>query len=327
LRAVVIGVDGTLDLREVPDPVLGSHGLLIDVAAAGVNRADLAQREGRHDPTLAPASGGALIAGMDAAGVIVQIGESVTRFRVGERVMGLLAGGYAERAVLDSRLAISVPDGWSLVEGAAAVSGLQTEYDALVNAGQLNAGEVVVIHGASTPVGLTGIQIARHLAAGLVIATIRTARADAEVRRAGADLVIHTSVQALPDAVQASSQHRGADVIIDHVGGDSLSDSVRSLAIGGRLVSVGRLAGATGQLDLEALAYKRARIVGVTFRTRSIAEHSQIARGVTERLLPAMTRGELRPIIDHTYPLHRAAEAHARMATNRHRGKLVLTVP
>jgi NADPH:quinone reductase-like Zn-dependent oxidoreductase len=138
------------------------------------------------------------------------------------------------------------------------VSGLQTEYDALVNAAQLNAGEVVVIHGASTPVGLTGIQIARYLAAGLVIATIRTPRAAAEVRRAGADLVIHTSRQTLPDAVQASTQRRGADVIIDHVGGDSLSDSVRSLAIGGRLVSVGRLAGATGQLDLEALAYKRA---------------------------------------------------------------------
>lgn len=327
MKAMVIETDGTLALREVPEPTPGPHEVLIDVAAAAVNRADLAQREGRHDPGLAPAADRAPIAGMDAAGVVAQLGDCVTRFRVGDRVMGLLAGGYAERAVLDSRLAIPVPDAWSLVEAAAAVSGLQTEYDALVNAAQLRFGEVLVIHGASTPVGLTGIQIARHLGAGIIIATIRTPRAHAEVVSAGADVVVHTSRQSLPDVVQAASPSRAADVIIDHVGGDSLRDCVRSLAIEGRLVSVGRLAGTTGQLDLESLAYKRARIIGVTFRTRSIAQYGEIASGLTERLLPAMARGELRPIIDRTYPLHRAADAQARMATNEHRGKLVLTIP
>ncbi len=325
MRAVVIRDDGTLRVCDVAEPRPGPHDLLIDVAAAGVNRADLAQREGRHDP--AAARPRPLVAGMDAAGVIVRAGAEVAGFRAGDRVMGLLAGGYAERALLDARLAILVPEAWDLVEAAAAVSGLQTEYDALVNAAELERGGAVVIHGASTPVGLTGIQIARHLGAGLVVATIRTPRAHAEVISAGADVVVHTSREPLADAVLAATAGRGADVIVDHVGGELLGECVRALAVGGRLISVGRLAGATGLLDLELLAYKRASIVGVTFRTRSIAERAAIARGVARDLLPAMARGGLRPIVDRTYPLARAAEAQARMATDAHRGKLVLTVP
>ena len=263
---------------------------------------------------------------MDAAGVVAQVGADVETIRTGDRVMGLVAGGYAQRAVLDARLAIPVPGTWSLVEAAAAVSGLQTGYDALVNAAGLAPGEVVVVQGASTPVGLTGIQIARHLGAGMIMGTIRTGRAHAQVVSAGADLVIHTTSESVADAVLKATGGRGADVIVDHVGGDTVPDAIRSLAIEGRLVSVGRLAGAKGELDLESLAYKRARIVGVTFRTRSLAQYAQIARAVGENLLPAMERGELRPIIDRTYPLDRAAEAQAFMAADEHRGKLVLTV-
>jgi NADPH:quinone reductase len=326
VKAVVIAADGTLRVADVAEPRPGPHEVLVDVAAAAVNRADLAQRKGRHEPGPGKAGDGARIAGMDAAGVVAEVGAEVDTIRTGDRVMGLVAGGYAQRAVLDARLAIPVPGTWSLVEAAAAVSGLQTGYDALVNAAGLAPGEVVVVQGASTPVGLTAIQIARHLGAGMIMGTIRTGRAHAQVVSAGADLVIHATSESVADAVLKVIGGRGADVIVDHVGGDTLPDSIRSLAIEGRLVSVGRLAGPTGELDLESLAYKRARIIGVTFRTRSIAQYAQIARAVGENLLPAMERGELRPIIDRTYALDRAAEAQAFMAADEHRGKLVLTV-
>ena len=254
MKAVVIAADGALRVADVAEPRPGPHEVLVDVAAAAVNRADLAQRAGRHEPGPGSAGDGARIAGMDAAGVVAQVGADVETVRTGDRVMGLVAGGYAQRAVLDARLAIPVPGTWSLVEAAAAVSGLQTGYDALVNAAGLAPGEVVVVQGASTPVGLTGIQIARHLGAGMIMGTIRTGRAHAQVVSAGADLVIHTTSESVADAVLKATGGRGADVIVDHVGGDTLPDAIRSLAIEGRLVSVGRLAGAKGELDLESLA-------------------------------------------------------------------------
>ena len=326
MKAVVIAADGALRVADVAEPRPGPHEVLIDVAAAAVNRADLAQRAGRHEPGPGSAGDGARIAGMDAAGVVAQVGADVETIRTGDRVMGLVAGGYAQRAVLDARLAISVPGTWSLVEAAAAVSGLQTGYDALVNAAGLAPGEVVVVQGASTPVGLTGIQIARHLGAGMILGTIRTGRAHAQVVSAGADLVIHTTSESVADAVLKATGGRGADVIVDHVGGTRFpTRSARWRSRAGWSASAGSPA-RRGELDLESLAYKRARIVGVTFRTRSLAQYAQIARAVGENLLPAMERGELRPIIDRTYPLDRAAEAQAFMAADEHRGKLVLTV-
>jgi NADPH2:quinone reductase len=240
--------------------------------------------------------------------------------------MGFVSGGYAELALLDHRLAIPVPSGWSVVEGAAAVAGLMTEHDALVRTAHLRAGEAVVVHGAGAPVGLTGVQLAVFLGARPVIATTRGDRADDLVLAAGADLVVHTARESFADRVLAATGGVGADVIVDHVGGPYLEDSIRCLAVEGRLVSVGRLGGDTGRLDLEQLAYKRARVIGVTFRTRSLEQHAEIARGVVEDLLPAMQQGSLRPIVDRAYPLARAMDAHARMAANEHRGKIVLVI-
>lgn len=262
---------------------------------------------------------------MDAAGVVIEVGERAATVNVGDRVMGLVSGGYAERAVLDSRLAIPAPSTWTLVEAAAAVSGLLTAYDALVNAAQLLAGESVVILGASAPVGLTAVQLAKHLDAGRVIGAARTDRLEDLILAAGAERVVLTARHRFADQVFEATDGRGADVIIDLVGGRYLVDSIRCLAIEGRLISVGRLGGDTGSLDLELLAYKRARIIGVTFRTRSREQHAAITRGVTHDLLPAIQTGALRPIIDRTYPLEQATEAQARMAANRHRGKIVLT--
>jgi NADPH2:quinone reductase len=324
VRAVLITPDSGLELVEVEVPRPGSREVVIEVGAASVNRADLAHREGRHDPGLTPAEG-PTIAGMDAAGVVVEAGERAACVKVGDRVMGLVSGGYAERAIVDSRLAIPVPERWTLVEAAAAVSGLLTAYDALVNAAHVRAGESVVVLGASSPVGLTTVQLAKHLGARPVIGTARSHRREDLVLAAGAERVLVTAGARFADQVLDATGGRGADVVIDHVGGPYLADSIRSLAIEGRLISVGRLGGNTGPLDLELLAYKRARIIGVTFRTRSLEQSAEIARGVTHDLLPAMQAGALRPIIDRTYPLEQAAEAQARMAANHHHGKIVLT--
>jgi NADPH2:quinone reductase len=324
VRAVAITPNSGLELVEVEVPRPGLREVVIEVGAASVNRADLAHREGRHDPGLAPARG-LSVAGMDAAGVVVEIGERAAPVSVGDRVMGLVSGGYAERAILDSRLAIPVPKSWTLVEAAAAVSGLMTAYDALVNAAQARAGQSVVILGASAPIGLTTVQLAKHLGARPVIGTARSARREDLVLAAGAERVLMTAGSRFADQVLDATDGRGADVIIDHVGGPYLADSVQSLAIEGRLISVGRLGGNTGPLDLELLAYKRAQIIGVTFRTRSLDQYAEIARSVTHDLLPAMQAGALRPIIDRTYPLEQAAQGQARMAANHHRGKIVLT--
>jgi NADPH:quinone reductase len=321
---VVITPNGGLELVDVEVPRPGLREVVIEVGAASVNRADLAHREGRYDPGLTPAER-PTIAGMDAAGVVVEAGERAATVSVGDRVMGLVSGGYAERAILDSRLAIPVPESWTLVEAAAAVSGLLTAYDALVNAAHLHAGESVVILGASTPVGLTGVQVAKHFGARPVIGTARSNHREDLVLAAGAEHVVLTAQYRFADQVLDATDGRGADVIIDQVGGPYLADSIRSLAIEGRLISVGRLGGDTGPLDLELLAYKRAQIIGVTFRTRSLEQHAEIVRSVTHDLLPAMQTGALRPIIDRTYPLEQAAEAQARMAGNHHRGKIVLT--
>ncbi len=201
------------------------------------------------------------------------------------------------------------------MEAAAAVSGLLTQHHALVRAAGLRAGESVLVHGASAPVGLTAVQLAAFLGARPVLATSRTGRADDLIARAGAGVVVHTAHEPLAERVLAATGGAGVDVIVDHVGGPSLADSVRCLAVGGRLISVGRLGGERAELDLELLAFKQARIIGVTFRTRTLEQHAEIVRGVIDDLLPALDRGHLRPFVDRTYPLAEAmdgAGAHGR---------------
>ena len=264
MMAMVITAGGSSSLpggRSRPGP----PELLLAVGATSVNRADLAHRAGRHDPGLS--RDGPPIAGMDAAGTVIEVGPAVRDVGVGDRVMGLVGGGHAELALLDHRLAVPVPHGWTDVDAAAAVSGLLTQHHALVHAAGLRAGESVLVHGASAPVGLTAVQLAAFLGARPVLATARTGRADALIARAGADVVVHVAREPFVERVLAATGGAGVDVIVDHVGGPSLADSVRCLPVGGRLISVGRLGGEVAELDLEQLAFKQARIIGVTFRT------------------------------------------------------------
>ncbi len=241
MRAVLIrpGPEGgRLELTELPIPRPGPGQLLVRVHAASVNRADLAQRQGGHTPGIA--AGGPLVAGLDAAGEVTDVGAGVDRFAPGDRVMAMAAGGYADYITVDARIAIPVPDPVSSIDAAAAVIALMTEHDALVRTGGLRAGQAVLIHGAGSGVGRTAVQLAAHLGAHPIITTVRRPDADDELRALGATDVLTTDGPDLAQAVLDRTEGRGVDLVVDHVGAPLLGASLRALAIGGHLVSVGR---------------------------------------------------------------------------------------
>lgn len=320
MRAMVIRPDeDTLQLRDVPPPEPGERELLVAVEASGVNRADLLQRRGKYEQAAFSDVGGVRIAGMEAAGEVVGLGRGVTGFKIGDRVMGICAGGCAEFVTLDQRLALPVPDHLDQVSAGALPLGLMTEYDALANAGRLRAGETVLVTAASSGVGLIGIQVARALGAGRVLATVRSGDGRAAVLECGADEAIDVGEEwpaSIPDV----------DVAIDHVGGPALTSLLAGLNVGGRLVSVGRLGGRSGELDMNLLARDRLHLIGVTFRTRTRTDVAEIAAGAARDLGDPLRAGALRPVVTRTFPLAEALTAQEFARGPRPPGKVVITV-
>jgi len=325
MKAIVIELgtqEPELVMRDIPAPVTGAGQVKIRVHAASVNRADLAQRAGTHHAA-APGSG-PIVAGLDAAGDVVEVGAGVSGVQVGDRVMTLVAGGLSEQVVVEAALAVPIPPAWTYAEGAAGILGLLTEHNALRTAGGLQPGESLLIHGAASAVGLQGVQLARHLGAGLIIATTRTDRATELLLAQGADHVVVVEAAGFADRVLALTDDRGVDVIIDHVGGPYLADSVRCAAIRGRLVSVGRLGGGQGALDLEAVALKRLSLVGVTFRTRDAREKAELVAALRSEI--DLDLEVLRPRIDRILPWTQARQAQDLLTENCHLGKVVLAL-
>jgi NADPH2:quinone reductase len=316
---------GHLELADVDDPRAGPGRVVIAVRAASVNRADLLVRQGTYD-----ARGTALpIGGLDCAGEVVGVGSGVTHLAPGDRVMSMAGGAYAERVAVDARRPVPLPTSWSFAQGAAAITGLLTEHDALTTGGGLHAGESVVILGAASGVGLLGVQVARRLGARAVIAVIRRGRPAAEelLERLGAThVVVAGDAGTFAGAVADATDAQGADVVIDHVGGPWLAETVGCLAPYGRVVNIGRLGGTTGDLDLGALAAKRARIIGSTFRIRSEDQVAEIVSRLRADLGAALAAGEITAPVDRTFPLAQADAAHEHMARNEHFGKIVLEV-
>jgi NADPH2:quinone reductase len=315
---------GKLELRDVPKPEPGPEELLMRVIAAGVNRADIYQVRGTYDPTKKPAD--EIIAGGEAVGEVVGIGKNVSGFALGDRIMGMCKGGYAEFTTLDYRLVLPVPARLSWEEAASIPAAYMTEHNALITNGRLQAGETVVINAASSGVGVSAIQIAKLCGAKIVIGITSTPAKIAALKAYGMDLGINYRTENFADPVVAATKGNGADVIIDHVGGPFLKENLRCMAVKGRLVSVGRLGGMTAELDLELMAYKRLQLIGVTFRTRTVDERIEIARSVVTDLLPALADGRLKPVIDRVFPLDQAAEAQQYMESNAQIGKIVLKV-
>jgi NADPH2:quinone reductase len=323
MQAVVIVASDRgnhLELQSVPTPSLGPTDVLIGVRAASLNRADLGARKALRAGATPP------IAGLDAAGEVVAVGADVQTVAIGERVMARVAGGYAEFAAVDERLTLPIPPEMSFEAAAATILAAITEHDALINAGQMQAGELVLIHAAASGVGLFAVQLARLLGAERIFATVRSPRAAALLHELGVDTLIVTGESDFAQVVQEQTDGHGVDVIIDHVGGPYLSKSLASLAIRGRLVNVGRLGGPSGTLDMEALAFKRATVVGTTNRTRSLDEHIAIINGVRRDVLPLLADGRLRPIIDRTIPLADAMAGQDALAADEPIGKIVVTV-
>lgn len=308
-----------LTLKHRPDPAAGPGEIRIRVRAAGVNRPDLLQRRGLY-----PAPPGASdILGLEVAGEVDQVGEGVTRWAVGDRVCALLGGGgYAELAVVDARHALPIPDGLDVIQAAALPETVCTVFANVFEAGGLKAGETLLIHGATSGIGVTAIQMARA-AGARVIATSRGAEKVSAARALGADL----SLDATTDDMAAEiARFGGVDMVLDMVGAAYASLNLEALKPFGRWVVIATLSGALAQVDLMRLMLKRIVLTGSTLRARPADEKARLIAAVEATAWPWVVAGAVRPPIEATFPLAETKLAHLRLEAGEHVGKIVLTV-
>jgi putative PIG3 family NAD(P)H quinone oxidoreductase len=291
------------------------------VAATALNRADLLQRMGLYpDPRRVKPE----IPGLEFAGTVVDIGARVTMWQVGDRVMGIEAGGaYAERIATHERQLLAVPAGMALAHAAAIPEVFLTAWDALVLQGGLSSGRWALVHAGASGVGTASIQIAKAIGARIAV-TCSAGKADA-CRNLGADLVLERSPHDwLADAKAAVPQ--GFDTILDVVGGDEIDRNLQAIALRGTIVQVGLMGGGTVPVNVGLLMGKRATWVGTTLRTRPIEEKVAVTRRFATEMLPLFDTGAMLPVIDSVYPFERIAEAHQHMAANANTGKIVVTI-
>jgi NADPH2:quinone reductase len=321
MRALISSPDGPV-VTDIPTPSPRADEVLVKVSASSLNRADLAMLKGAAHGRVG-GMGSAL--GLEWAGEVVGVGTGVKSWRGGDRVMGASGGAFAEYVVGHDRRIYAVPNNLSFAEASTLPVALQTMHDALVSNGKIEAGQSVLIQGASSAVGLMGLQMARYLRAGLVIGTSTSAARRARLGDFGADLAIDTRAPGWVEQVLAATGGQGVDLLIDFVAGPLMNDNLRATRIGGRVVNVGRLAGNAAEFDFDLHSMRRIAYVGVTFRTRSAAQVDEIVARTTRAVGPAVAAGDLRLPIDATFRLDAATAAFDRMARNEHFGKIVLT--
>jgi putative PIG3 family NAD(P)H quinone oxidoreductase len=324
VRAIVITRPGgpeVLELRDVPRPDPGPGEIRVRVSATAVNRADLSQRLGNYP---APPGSPQDIPGLEYAGVVDAIGKRVSRWRGGERVMGLVGGGsYAEYVITHEDEAIPVPEALSLEDAAAVPEAFITAHDALITQMKLGRGKTVLIHAVGSGVGTAALQIAKAINAR-VIGTQRSAWKLEQATLLGLDVAINTSESDFADIVLELTGGRGVDGVLDLVGGDYLGDNLRAIADKGRVLVVGLVAGAKAELDMRLLMRKRASLTGTVLRARSLEEKIAATQVFAGEILPLFETGAVRPIIDDVLPLEEAASAHEIVGANRNFGKVVL---
>ena len=320
MRAAVVG-DRGVQVREAPAPHPKANEILVKVRAASLNRADLAVAAGhQHGPMGGPGT----IPGLEWAGEVAEVGTEVEGFRPGDRVMCSGAGGYAEYAVTDYGRVSPMPADMSFETATTLPLALQTMHDAIITNGRLQPGESIVVQGASSGVGLMGLQIARWRGAAVVIGTSTNAERRARLAEFGATFALDTNDPDWPEQVRSATADRGVDVIIDQVSAPVANGNMKAAAVLGRIVNVGRLGGAKGEFDFDLHALKRISYIGVTFRTRSVEEVREITRKMRADLWDTVTAGSLRIPIDRSYPLNEVTSALARMRANQHFGKILL---
>ena len=310
------GPASALRVTQIERPVPGDGQILVAVKAAGVNRPDLAQRLGFYPPP----PGAPVTMGLEVAGEVV---AAAGRWKVGDKVCALLGGGgYAEYAVCDARHALPMPDGMSFVEAASLPETLFTVYANVFEHGALKAGETLMVHGATSGIGVAAIQMAKA-AGAMVIATARGEAKAAQAAALGADIAIDTSVQ---DFEVEAKLFGGADVILDMVAGAYFPKNLAVLKTGGRLCHIATQGGGTVELPIVQLMVKRLVITGSTLRPRSADEKARLAGEIERVVWPWIAVGKVKPVIDKTFPLEAAAEAHAYLEAGAHLGKVMLTV-
>lgn len=327
MKAVYISEPGgpeVLEVRDVDAPVPGQGEVLIDVVAAGLNRADVQQRRGFYPPP----PGAPEIPGLEVSGRIAGFGPGVSKpFSVGDKVVALLAGGgYAQQVAVPAEQVLRVPEGVDLVTAASLPEVAATVYSNLIMTAQLQPGETVLIHGATGGIGTMAIQLAK--AFGARVAT--TAGTEEKVSTAkaflGADIAINYREEDFPDSLRRQNDGRGADVILDVVGAKYLQQNVDALADYGRLVVIGLQGGTKGELDLGLLLKKRAAVVATALRPRPVAEKGAIMTAVRDAVWPLVADGRIRPLVAKTFPLDQVAAAHHYFDSGDHVGKVLLVM-
>ena len=324
MKAIVLTGSGgpeVLAAKEVPAPAPGPEELLVEVAATAVNRADVLQRMGLY----AAAPSEVEIPGLEFAGCVAAAGQRVREFSVGDFVMGLVAGGgYAQRLVVHERVAMRIPRGMSPIDAAAIPEVWMTAFDALVCQGGLTSGRTALVHGGGSGVGTAAIGLVKALG-GSVISTSSAGKTE-RCLALGADLALDYASEDFVKEVKRFTAGRGADVVLDVLGGEYLKRNLAAVRVGGRILQVGLLSGSEAEIPLGKLLTKRVHLIGTALRSRSIEEKIVLSRRFAEEVLPFFDDGRLRPVIDRRYPLWDVAEAHRYMESNANFGKILLEV-
>lgn len=325
MKAVTLsGAGGTevLTLSDLPSPEPAAGEVVIDVVAAGVNRADLLQRQGHYPPP----PGASEILGLEVSGVISAVGADVTEWSTGQECVALLAGGgYAEQVAVPVGQVLPVPAGVSLADAAALPEVAATVWSNLWGTVRLRRGELLLIHGGASGIGTMAIQLATAIGARVAV-TAGSAEKLQACADLGAELTINYRTDTFEERVREHTDGRGADVILDVVGAKYLDRNIRALAPDGRLVVIGMQGGTTGELNLARLLATRGSVHATSLRARSVAEKSGIVAGLCEHVWPLIGSGRVRPVLDSRFPLADVARAHERLDSGEHIGKVLLDV-
>lgn len=324
MHAVTIPEPGGPDAlvwAEVPAPEPGEGEVLVEVSASAVNRADLLQRQGFYDPP----PGASPYPGLECSGRISALGPGVNTWAVGDEVCALLGGGgYAEQVAVPTGQLLSVPDGIDVTTAASLPEVTSTIWSNVFMVAHLRPGETLLVHGGGSGIGTMAIQLAKAVGARVAVTAGSKEKLD-RCAELGADILINYNEQDFVEAVRTETDGQGADVILDIIGAKYLDRNIKALAFNGRLAIIGLQGGRKGELNLGALLAKRAAVTATSLRARPAAEKAAIVAAVREHVWPLLADGRVRPVVDSTLPMSRAADAHRTMEESSHVGKIVLT--
>ncbi|WP_404389173.1 NAD(P)H-quinone oxidoreductase [Humibacillus xanthopallidus] len=324
MRAITIPEPGGPDalvLDEVPAPEPAAGEVLIDVAAAGVNRADVMQRLGHYPPP----PGASELPGLEVSGRVIAVGDDVQQWQPGDEVCALLdGGGYAERVVAPAGQVLPVPRGVSLVDAAGLPEVAATVWSNVFLVANIQPGQVLLVHGGSSGIGTMAIQLAKAVGARVAVTAGTRDKLD-YCASLGADILVNYREEDFVESVREQTGGHGADVILDNMGAKYLARNVDLLAPGGRLVTIGLMGGRKAELDLGRLLAKRGAVIATSLRSRPPMEKAAIVAAVREHVWPLLEAGQVRPVIHSRHPLEHAAEAHRELEASGHIGKILLT--